>query len=212
MVYFPLLFTVSATLGAIGANAVPVVPFKAISKIPIHTGLINEVGKTGFQGVSTLPNPAHHHLINGVSKIPIHRGGEGEQQHHPISPINSISKTPFQGLSKVLRVGMAGAPRDFEELEERDFDELEERDLEERDLEEREPIRSLNFGDFHSISDIPVHRGGMRVGLAGAPRDLEYLEERSKVGNFFKKVGHWFKDNIGTVVDVGSKLAKVVKV
>jgi hypothetical protein len=206
MVYFPLLFTVSATLGAIGSNAVPVISLNGLSKIPIHTG----------PSVNTRPvpeNPAHHHLINGVSKIPI-RGPDTFPVHHPIS---SISKTPFQGLSKITRVGMAGAPRDFEELEERDFDELEERDLEERDLEEREPVRGFptanEFGPnaFTGVSKIPVNRG-FRVGLAGAPRDLEDLEERSKIGNFFKKVGGWFKDNIGTVVDVGSKLAKVVKV
>jgi len=82
-----------------------------------------------------------------------------------------------------MRVGMAGAPRDLEE-------------------------RSPEFGPLHYGTTVMTPR----IGLAGAPRDLEYLEERSKFTDFFKKVGGWFKDNIGTVVDVGSKLAKVVKV
>ena len=37
------------------------------------------------------------------------------------------------------------------------------------------------------------------------------LMERSAIGNDFKKAGNWLGNNLGTVVDVGSKLSKFIK-
>jgi hypothetical protein len=309
MVQFPLLFTVSATLGAICSNAAPVINpmIHSISKIPVHMsgGPAGEPGRSfPLQGVSTVPiheggEFREHRLHN---EIPIHREGGEFHEHRPEHLHNEFPIPREGGMIPHMRIGMAGAPRDLEErspiygvskIPVHEGGEFREHRLEHfrddipihreggmipermhmrvglagapRDLEERSPVYGVSkipvheggefrehrpeFHPFVGVSKIPVHFGtteftpriGLagaprdleleerspvetlhygttimtpRIGLAGAPRDLEYLnlEERSKIGNFFKKVGGWFKDNIGTVVDVGSKLAKVIKV